>query len=89
MAAEIVSAFWTSQWSVFFLHLLSGVLHLVVGIIMVDRPGLTATGFTLMLALFLMVSGLVRIIVPLMLRFAQWGWVLLNGIVTLLLGVLI
>jgi uncharacterized membrane protein HdeD (DUF308 family) len=58
--AEIVSAFWASKWSGFFLHVLSGVLHLVVGII-----------------------------VSVVHRFPQWGWVLLNGIVTLLLGILI
>ena len=87
--AEIVSSFWASKWSGFFLHVLSGVLHLVVGIIMVDRPGLSAAGFTLVLAVFLLVGGLIRIIVSVVHRFPQWGWVLLNGIVTLLLGILI
>jgi len=87
--AEIVSAFWASKWSGFFLHVFSGVLHAVVGVIMIDQPGLTAAGFTLMLAMFLMVGGLVRIIVSVVHHFPQWGWVLLNGIVTLLLGILI
>jgi uncharacterized membrane protein HdeD (DUF308 family) len=87
--AEIVSAFWARQWSGFFLYVLSGVLHAVVGVIMVDRPALTAAGFTLMLAVFLMVGGLVRIIVSVVQRFPQWGWVLLNGCVTCLLGILI
>lgn len=87
--AEILSSFWARQWSGFFLHIFSGVLHGVVGVIMIDRPDLTAAGFTLMLAVFLMVGGLVRIIVAVVHRFPQWGWVLLNGIVTLLLGILI
>lgn len=88
-AAEIVSAFWASRWSGFFLLVLSGVLHLIVGMIMIDRPGLTAAGFTLMLAVFLMVGGLIRIIVSGVQRFPQWGWMMVNGFVTLLLGILI
>ena len=44
---------------------------------------------TLVVALFLLISGLFRIVASLMLQFHDWGWVLLNGIVTLLLGLLI
>jgi uncharacterized membrane protein HdeD (DUF308 family) len=36
-----------------------------------------------------MIGGLVRIVVSLSERFPGWGWALLNGSVTLLLGLLI
>jgi uncharacterized membrane protein HdeD (DUF308 family) len=36
-----------------------------------------------------MVSGIFRIASALNLRFNNWGWVLMNGIITLMLGILI
>jgi uncharacterized membrane protein HdeD (DUF308 family) len=45
--------------------------------------------FALMLAAAFFGSGLFRIIVALSERFYGWGWVLLNGIITLVLGILI
>jgi uncharacterized membrane protein HdeD (DUF308 family) len=36
-----------------------------------------------------MVAGCFRIIVALSMRFPQWGWMLCNGVVTLILGLLI
>jgi uncharacterized membrane protein HdeD (DUF308 family) len=41
------------------------------------------------LAIFLIVVGVFNIVAALMQRFHGWGWVLLNGGVTLLLGLLI
>jgi uncharacterized membrane protein HdeD (DUF308 family) len=43
----------------------------------------------LVAAIFLMVGGVFRIISALADRFSGWGWVLLNGVVTLMLGILI
>lgn len=87
--AEIISAFWARQWSGFFLIVLGGVFHVSVGVIMLERPGLAAAGFTLMLAIFLVVGGLIRIIVSVAQRFPQWGWMTLGGSVALLMGLLI
>jgi uncharacterized membrane protein HdeD (DUF308 family) len=44
---------------------------------------------TKFIAIFLIVSGLFRIVSALATRFRDWGWVLLNGGVTLLLGIII
>ena len=41
------------------------------------------------LAGLLMVAGIFRIVAALALRFPQWGWVLLNGIVTVMFGLII
>lgn len=86
---EVAGAFWAAKWSGFFLQILIGVLHGVVGLIMVASPGLTAAAFTLMLAVFLIVGGTFRIIMALSERLPSWGWVAFNGAVTLLLGFLI
>ena len=44
---------------------------------------------TKFIAIFLIVSGLFRSVSALFLQFHDWGWVLLNGVVTLLLGIII
>ena len=41
------------------------------------------------IAAFLIVSGIFRVATALSLQFNNWGWVLLNGTVSLLLGILI
>jgi hypothetical protein len=60
-----------------------------VGFLMVTRPLAAAAGLTLMLAALFMVCGVFRIVAALSHRFHGWGWVLLNGVVSLVLGVLI
>jgi uncharacterized membrane protein HdeD (DUF308 family) len=42
-----------------------------------------------MLAAAFLVGGLLRIIIALTHRFRNWGWVLANGVVTFLLGLMI
>jgi uncharacterized membrane protein HdeD (DUF308 family) len=85
----IVGAFFTRGWGGFFLSLLAGVLYLATGVILIDHPLDAAILYTLLLAVFFFVGGLFRIVGALAGRFQHWGWMLLNGIVTLVLGVLI
>ena len=85
----IVGAFFTRGWGGFFLSLLAGVLYLAAGAILIDHPLEAAILYTLLLAVFFFVEGLFRIIAALTGRFRHWGLVLLNGIITLLLGVFI
>ncbi|HVA45836.1 MAG TPA: DUF308 domain-containing protein [Pirellulales bacterium] len=86
---QIISAFWAGRWSGLLLHLLIGILYVITGYMIVDAPVESTVQLTLVVALFLLISGLFRIVASLMLKFHDWGWVLLNGIVTLLLGLLI
>jgi uncharacterized membrane protein HdeD (DUF308 family) len=85
----IVGAFYTRGWGGFFLNLLAGVLYLAAGIIIIDRPVEAAVFYTLLLAVFFFVEGLFRIFAALAGRFHHWVFMLLNGVVTLLLGILI
>jgi uncharacterized membrane protein HdeD (DUF308 family) len=84
-----VGAFYTRGWGGFFLSLLAGVLHLAVGLIVINHPAEAAVVYTLVLAVFFFVEGLFRVVAALAGRFRHWGWVLLSGAVTVLLGVLI
>jgi len=86
---EVGHSFWQRQWGGFFLHLVNGILSIVVGFLMVVNPGASALVLTLLMAMFFMVGGIFRIVTALMMRFPSWGWRLVNGIVTLVLGILI
>jgi uncharacterized membrane protein HdeD (DUF308 family) len=86
---DIATAFWAHCWRGFWLQLLGGILYLVLGFLFVQHPLATAVGFTLVLAAAFIVGGLFRIISALVDHFHGWGWVLLNGVVTLVLGIMI
>jgi uncharacterized membrane protein HdeD (DUF308 family) len=88
-AIEAVQAFWQRRWGGFFLHLLGGVLYVIVGLMIVANPQVGALALTLLIALFFLIAGAFRIIGSLTMRFPEWRWVLLNGVVTFLLGLLI
>lgn len=86
---EVVHAFKAPRWSGFFFELLAGILYVVVGILMVLNPGVGALSLTLLVAAFFLVSGMFRIVGAATLRPPRWGWLLVSGLVTLLLGILI
>lgn len=87
--SEIVNSFWSGRWSGMLPHLLIGVLYVVVGFIIIDQPMAAAMSLTLAIALFLMIGGIFRIVLAVTQRFSGRGWVLLNGAVSLMLGILI
>ncbi len=86
---EFVSAVWGRRWGGFFLHLLGGLLYLFLGAVIIEHPALGAAGYTLMMAVFFVATGLARVVFALSQRFTGWGWTLLSGAVTFLLGVMI
>jgi uncharacterized membrane protein HdeD (DUF308 family) len=87
--AECVGAFWCRGWSGFFLELLSGVLSIVVGLLFLRAPLGALASLTLLVACFLMVGGLFKVVAALSYRFAAWGWTLASGVIDLILGVMI
>ena len=84
---QVVTAFWGRRWRGFFLHLLTGILYLIVGVFMVEDPLEAALALTLLIAACLLVGGILRIVLSVVERFDGWGWMLLNGIVSVILGV--
>jgi uncharacterized membrane protein HdeD (DUF308 family) len=87
--AQMGAAIWARDWRGFFLFLLLGILYSAAGFVTVLHPLAAAEGLTLMLAVAFLVGGTFRIVVAVVERFPSWGWVLCNGIVTVLLGVAI
>jgi uncharacterized membrane protein HdeD (DUF308 family) len=86
---EAVQSFWQPKWGGFFLNLFVGILGVVVGFHLVSSPAAGALVLTLVMAVYFMVIGLVRIISALTMRFPNWGWTLLSGVITFILGILI
>ena len=88
--AEGIHAFMVKEWRGFLLELLSAVLYLGVGLLLLVDPLKGALALTLVLAVFLLVEGIFKIITALRVRDHRgWGWLLASGIVSVVLGVLI
>jgi len=87
--ATIATSLWVGKWSGLLLQLLVGVLYMTAGWVIIDTPLEAARFITLFMAAFFIVMGVFRIVASLVVQFPFWGWALLNGIVTFLLGVII
>jgi uncharacterized membrane protein HdeD (DUF308 family) len=87
--AQTAAAIWARSWGGFFLYLLLGVLYAVSGFLMIQHPLIAAESLTILLAAAFLVGGVYRMVVAVVERFPGWGWVLFNGVITLLLGVAI
>jgi uncharacterized membrane protein HdeD (DUF308 family) len=87
--SSVIHAFMERKWNGFIIDLLTGLLYVVVGFMMAANPGEAAVTLTLIISLFLMIGGIFRIVEGLVGELPHKGWVLLNGVVTLVLGILI
>lgn len=87
--AQLLFTFSARQSSDFLLHSLIALFTLLIGILMVTHPTTTAMTLTILLAAFFFTLGLFRIYSALLLRFSNWGWVLVGGIIAIILGILI
>src|SRR5262249_40039429 len=85
-AVEILHCFADREWRGFFQDLLSGILYLVIGLMVVASPAATLVTVTLLIALFLIIGRVFRTLVALVERFPHRGWMLLDGLIALLLG---
>ncbi len=74
----------------FIWRMLIGIVYVIGGFYLVFHPGLALTSLTLLLAAFFVAEGVMEMIVFFRFRSLPGsGWVLFNGIATLLLGFLI
>ncbi len=88
-AVEVVAAVWVGHWAGFFQHAVAAILYGVLGFIFVLRPAVTAEVLTFVMALFFVVGGLFQIVGSAGLGYAGWGWHLLDGVITIALGLMI
>ena len=87
--ATIVGLFWAGKWSGFLVQLLVGILYVAVGFVISDKPLVSIVLITVFIAVLVHrdggVSGTGRHADPL----SAMGLVLLNGVITLLAGIVI
>lgn len=74
----------------FWLKLLWAVVYLVAGLLLLANPVSAILTLTIVLAVLWVVEGITAIVLAFRLKPARpWGWVLFDGILTLLLGLLV
>jgi uncharacterized membrane protein HdeD (DUF308 family) len=86
---EIVQAIMVGKWAGLYHHWLGAILFGVLGALIVWRPLVSAEILTLLMGAFFLVAGLFQLITPFLVSLPEWGWHALNGIITLVLGILI
>lgn len=79
-------AFTCKAWGGFFVDLLAGILYAVAGFLIIAHPAEVALTLTLLIAMFLIIGGMFRIVVAIAVRFPNTMWMLIHGAVNLLLG---
>jgi uncharacterized membrane protein HdeD (DUF308 family) len=85
--AQTAAALLARDWDGFFLFLLLGLLYGLAGSLTIQQPLLATASLSLMLAVLFLLVGLFRIAFAVVDHLPSWGWVLFNGVVTVLLGV--
>lgn len=87
---RLIHMFRSRNWGDFVLRLIVGLLFLAAGVLLLARPAEGTLTLTLLLAIFFVAQGIASLIGSFVTRHQRgWGWLLLNGIVSLILGALI
>jgi uncharacterized membrane protein HdeD (DUF308 family) len=87
----LVEAFSAPDWKGKLLSLALSILYVGAGVVTVLNPVSTAIWFTLFLAIFLTMIGVLRIIMAFQIkdRTGAWGWIAFGGLLNIILGVLV
>jgi uncharacterized membrane protein HdeD (DUF308 family) len=89
-ASQCLLAFRAGAFGQALLILLIGLVTLVAGGYMVSQPVAALASITLLLAAYFLVTGVFAIIAGLQIKPVNgWAWMLANGVITLLLGLML
>jgi len=86
---ETIYAFRIHKWGGLFLHLISGLLGIFIGLLALTHPVAGALAWTLLFASFLTVIGVFRLVAAISLKFPNWGWAVFDSVITIGLGLLL
>lgn len=86
---QVVHAFRVRGWGGTLLALVAGILYIVAGLLLVANPVAGALVLTLLIAFFLFMMGLVRLISAIALHPPGMAWTIVSGIIDLILAGLI
>jgi len=88
--ARIVHSLKAKQWGTGFWGTAIGILGIAAGLLMIFRPLVGLVTMTMLLAIYFLVDGISEIIAAFKIKPDQgWGWVLFNGIIAVVLGLMI
>lgn len=88
-AIECTNAVMVGRWSGFFLHLLGVLLFGVTGFLLLRYPVISAESLTMLMAIYFIVGGTFEVVAPLFMGLPDAGWHVLNGVISILLGILV
>jgi uncharacterized membrane protein HdeD (DUF308 family) len=87
---QFVDAFKCAGWKSVVWHVLMAILYVLGGIVVIIDPVLASVVITLILAGTITGAGIVRLIIALQHRDSKgWGWALVSGIISIVLGIMI
>ncbi len=86
---QVISGSYAIKWTGFSSSLLLGLFYIVAGCLCIFKPLESSLAISLLIAALLLIGGAFRLFSALSYRFDNWGWVVFNGLVAILLGILI
>jgi len=89
-AVQIIHAFTVMRWGQFFLWLTAGMIYTAAGVLCIINPFTALPILTLLLAAFFIIAGVLRMIIGFRVHYIDGAaWIIVNGIVTTLLGIIV
>ena len=86
---EVIHAIMRKGWSGFWLDLISGIITAMAGLFIVLHPLTGASVLTIFIGVMFLIGGIFRIAAGIAVKNPYAGWFVVQGIVSLLLGILI
>ncbi len=88
--SELALAFQARKWTGCIFLLLGGILSIIAAVILLFNPIGGLIAITLLLGLYLLIHGLIGLFRAITLKPGySWGWLLFDGLISILLGLLI
>ena len=82
-----VNSFYAFASHGFFLYLLNAIIRSVTGYLLIRHPDAGAQGVTMLLAALFIVGGLFRAAAAGVIQYPRWGWTVLSGVISVVLGI--
>lgn len=86
---HLITALRVRSWNPGLYHVVLAILYAFAGLVTLTRPVESAASLTMVISLFLMASGVARVIHALWMRNIGRGWIVANGIISFALGLMI
>ncbi|MCL5090742.1 MAG: DUF308 domain-containing protein [Patescibacteria group bacterium] len=86
---ELIRTFTGREQGNFALHLVSGILRIILGLLLIFSPGIGIATITILLGLYFLVIGAFRLVISFFNHPSGWGWSLFSGLLTFILGLIL